>query len=164
MEATKKFLTEQYGYSYDKGKLEHKPLPATIGDLAKMFDETKFFGYFRSSLLTVLMDISEFGLQLTPITQVGPRFYMKYTKQVWFLLFAPGTRECIMGYSDDITNDYEEDEDEDAQWEKWAAEETAMAQAFDVRLRQEVSRGMGILPVMFTNKMGGWTAMTLESC
>jgi hypothetical protein len=62
-EATKKYLIEQYGYDFDKG--EYKPLPATIGDLAKMFDKTKFFGYFGSSLLIALMDISEFGLQNT---------------------------------------------------------------------------------------------------
>jgi hypothetical protein len=28
-----------------------------------MFDETKFFGYFESDILTALMDISEFGLE-----------------------------------------------------------------------------------------------------
>ncbi|KIL64211.1 hypothetical protein M378DRAFT_60717, partial [Amanita muscaria Koide BX008] len=103
-EATKKYLIEQYGYDFEKG--ENKPLPATIGDLAKLFDECKFFGYLTSGLLTALMDISEFGLKSTPQTgpfaQAGPRFYMKYLEQVWFLLFAPGTRECILGYSDNI--------------------------------------------------------------
>ena len=39
------------------------PLPATIGELAKMMDETRFFGYMRSELCTLLMDISELGLK-----------------------------------------------------------------------------------------------------
>ncbi|KIL64214.1 hypothetical protein M378DRAFT_63700, partial [Amanita muscaria Koide BX008] len=114
-EATKKYLIGQYGYDWETRN--DKPLPATIADLAKLFDETKFFGYFKSSLLVALMDISEFGLQPTPstlggsIAQVGPRFYMKYTEQVWFLLFAPGTRECVVGYSDDLVRNYDEDED-----------------------------------------------------
>ena len=74
-----------------------KPLPVTIADLAKAFNESKFFGYFDSDLLTTLMEISEFGLKATTlsptsqsIAQVGPHFYMEYLGQVWFLLFEPG--------------------------------------------------------------------------
>jgi hypothetical protein len=166
-EASKKVLTEQYGYDWDTDKF--KPLPVTIADLAKMFDETKFFGYFESSILVALMDISELGLKPTPstlsrsIAQVGPRFYMQYLNQVWFFLFAPGTRECIVGYSDDIIRNTKVDDDGDGDtYEKRAADETAMAEAFDVTLEQEVSRGMGRL-VKFTNKLGGWTASTVQS-
>jgi hypothetical protein len=80
-EASKKALTECYGYNWETD--DFKPLPTTVADLAKMFDKSKFFGYLDSNLLTNLMDISEFGLQATTptdrsIAQVGPRFYMKY--------------------------------------------------------------------------------------
>ncbi|KIL56232.1 hypothetical protein M378DRAFT_172856 [Amanita muscaria Koide BX008] len=165
-EATKKYLIKQYGY--DWATEEYKPLPATIGDLAKMFDETKFFGYFRSSLLTVLMDISEFGLQPTPQPPAK-------NGQVCFLLFAPGTREVIVGNSDRIirnpNDDVDDDDDADAdnddddgydEEKKLAAEETAIAQAFDVKLEHEVSRGREEM-VDITQKLGGWTASTLQS-
>ncbi|KAM6499156.1 hypothetical protein JOM56_004664 [Amanita muscaria] len=127
-----------------------------------MFDEAKFFGYLTSGILTVLMDISEFGLKPTPLVhcQVGPRFYMKYLDQVWFFLFAPGTRECIMGNSDDIVRNAKDYDD--GLWEKMAADETAMAQTYDVRLEREVSLGMDKL-VKFTKKLGGWTATTVQS-
>ncbi|KIM81410.1 hypothetical protein PILCRDRAFT_821495, partial [Piloderma croceum F 1598] len=44
-----------------------------------------FFGYFRPNLCTLLMDISEFGLQAAPGPQIRavPPFYMKYLEQVW---------------------------------------------------------------------------------
>ena len=138
----------------------------TVADLAKMFDESKFFGYFESNLLTTLMDISEFGLQAaTPsgrsIAQVGPRFYMKYLDQVWFLLFAPGKRDCTMGYSDDIIWKTEVDDNHDT-YSKMAADEAAMAQEFDVKLEQAVSQGMGQL-VDITKKLCGWHACMLQS-
>ena len=56
-EASKKALTESYGYDWETDAF--KPLPVTVADLAKMFDGTKFFGHFESNLLTTLMDISE---------------------------------------------------------------------------------------------------------
>ena len=117
------------------------------------------------SILTILMDISEFGLKAeTPtgrsIAQVGPRFYMKYLNQVWFLLFAPGKRDCIMGYSDDIIRKKEVDDNHD-RYSKMAADEAVMAQEFDVKLEQEVSRGMGRL-VGITKKLSGWHASTLQ--
>jgi len=101
-EASKKFLLEYYGH--DWGNDVDRPLPATIADLAKMFDGSKFFGYFRPNLCTLLMDISEFGLQTAPGPQIqaGPRFYMKYLEQVWFVLFEPGSRDRISGNSDDF--------------------------------------------------------------
>ena len=90
-EASKKALLDHYGY--DREPRTTKPLPETVADLAKMFDERKFFGYFVTDILTILLDISEFGLQAaTPtgqsIVQVGPRFYMTYLEEVWFFLFA----------------------------------------------------------------------------
>jgi hypothetical protein len=136
-EASKKALTQTYGYDWERDVL--KPLPETVADVAKMFDETKFFGYFESDILTALMDISEFGLQVaTPtgrsIAQVGPRFYMNYFDKVWFFLFAPGKRDCIVGYSDYIIRKTELDDDRDM-YTKMAADkshETAMAKEFDV--------------------------------
>jgi hypothetical protein len=134
---------------------------------------------------------------------------MKYTEQLWFLLFEPGTRECIVGYSDNIIRNYDnvddddndngddngkdngkdtgkdedngndigkeddngddtgkdddddDDDDDDEETYRKMAEE-AMAQAFNVTLEQEVSRGMGEW-VESTKKLGGWTATTLES-
>ena len=114
-EASKKVLLNGWGYDWEEDVA--RPLPPTIGDLAHMFDESNFFGYFRSNLCTLLMDISEFGLEAVsgPGTQVGPRFYMKHMEQVRFLLFMPGKRDCISGYSEDIIgkhNDKDEDKDE----------------------------------------------------
>ena len=43
-----------------------------------------------------------------------------------------------------------------------AADDAAMAQEFDVKLEQDVSRGMGRL-VNITKKLGGWHASTLQS-
>ncbi|KIL64216.1 hypothetical protein M378DRAFT_11603 [Amanita muscaria Koide BX008] len=144
-------------------------LPATIGDLAKMFDGFKFFGYFEHNLIVALMDISEFGLQpiSTPGQSVGPRFYMEYGGQLWFLLFEPGTREYVVGYGDIINKFDNHDDEETYQYrdmtedEEMAqvAEETAMTQAFDVALEQEFPRGMDEW-AEFTKKLGGqWTTL-----
>lgn len=59
-EASKEFLLS---WAYDWKKRVTRPLPATIADLAKWFDKSKFFGYFESKLCTAIMDISEFGLK-----------------------------------------------------------------------------------------------------
>jgi hypothetical protein len=148
-EASKKKMLE---WAFDWDNEVTRPLPPTIADLAKMLDGKKFFGYFRPSVCTLIMDISEFGLQAAPVDVMGagPRFYMKYTAQVWFLLFTPGKRECISGYSHDIPFKDEEDEQ--------AAEDAVLAQEFDVRLEREVSRGL----VGVTKDLGGWYASTLE--
>ncbi|KAM6499155.1 hypothetical protein JOM56_004663 [Amanita muscaria] len=136
-----------------------------------MFDGATFFGYLRSGILMALMDISKFGLQptrptLSGFTPVGPRFYMTYLDQVWFFLFAPGTRECIIGNSDNIIRNYDYMKIDDPEMhrkkvEAEAAEETAMAQAFDVRLEEDVSRGMAEV-VKIANKLSGWTATTAQ--
>ena len=159
-EAMKKALLESYRRDWENDTI--KPLPETVADLAKMFDETKFFGYFEPDILTVLMDISEFGLRAGTPTgqwQVGPRFYMTYLDEVWFFLFAPGKRDCIVGHSDRITRKIE-----DYDKEKWAAEETAIAKEFDVKLEREVSRGMATPRLLHhTKKLGGWAASTAQS-
>jgi len=159
-EATKKALLDNYGYDWENHTT--KPLPETVADLAKWFDESKFFGYFEASIVKVLMDISEFGLQgaaptCGSIAQVGPRFYMTYLDEVWFFLFAPGTRDCVSGNGGKIRS-----RDEDYDEEKWAAEETAIAKEFDVKLEKEVSRGMAYL-VGHIEKLGGWEASTAQS-
>ena len=53
---------------------------------------------------------------------------MTYLYQVWFFLFAPGTRDCVLGHSDDIIGNRND--------------QMTMAQAFDARLEEDVSRGM----------------------
>ena len=90
-EASKKVLLDRYGYDWENNAV--RPLPATVGDLVKMFDEKAFFGDFRPDVCILMMDISEFGLQAAPGPGMvaGPRFYMSYLEQVWFLLFDPGT-------------------------------------------------------------------------
>lgn len=88
------------------------------------------------------MDISEFGLQaeITPTSQsiIGPRFYMTYTDQVWCILFVPGTKDCIVGYSKDIVRKPElNGANHETYWKlavEMVAEETAMAWADGVHL------------------------------
>jgi len=130
-----------------------------------MFDESNFFGYFRSKLCTLLTDISEFGLETVsgPGTQVGPRFYMKHMEQVWFLFFMPGKRDCISGYSEDVIrkhDDKDEDKDEEEE-ERMIADEIEIAKKFDLKLMQDVSKGAANV-VDITKKLGGWEATMLH--
>ncbi|KIJ94513.1 hypothetical protein K443DRAFT_110298 [Laccaria amethystina LaAM-08-1] len=154
-----------------RGTFKKRPLPATIDDLAKMFHETKFFGYLTSELCTLLLDISEFGLaELPRLTEnrlpVGPRFYMKYLSQIWFVLFVPGSRRGITGYSPDLPDRYAEDLDEDAEEDLYdedaeIALQKALAEDFDVKLCEEVSQGgAGVLAF---KKVAGWQSSTLKS-
>lgn len=153
-EASKKELAR---WNHDWEKKVTKPLPTTVGKLAKWFDESKFFGYFDAKLCTLIMDISEFGLKATP-GQAMPRFYMKYLEKIWFLLFTPGSRECIMGYSEDIARDGED------KYERWTAEEVDIAKKFDARFERSVSDGvMTVMMVKFYRKLAGWNALTLEA-
>ena len=156
-EASKKKLCQNWGYDWEN-EVE-RPLPTTVADLAKWFDETKFFGYFEPSVCTILMDISEFGFP-DYARQVGPRFYMKYLQQIWFLLFTPGKRDCIVGYSDDITDD--EDREDGESERRAAAKEVGLAQEFDVKLEQDVLGGRASF-VSFTKKLGGWNASMMEA-
>jgi hypothetical protein len=158
-EASKKFLLDGWGYDWEND--EQRSLPATVGDLAKMFDESKFFGYMRPDLCTLLMDISEFGLEVQALG-VPPRFYMKYLEQVWFILFLPGKREGISGYSRDVirkdSDDISDDEEED---QRMIAKETELAQKFDLKLTREFSpAGADLVDV--TNKLCGWDASMLS--
>ena len=168
-EASKKYLLDYW--SYDWETKEHRPLPGTVGELAKMFDENKFFGYYRPELCTLLMDISEFGLRAAPGPgmEAGPRFYMTYLEEVWFLLFAPGTRNCISGYSEKVDrrtyNGDDEDEEpifDDEEDERLKAEKLALAQKFDIKLEQEVKRGADIMVDVFKN-LAGWDVTAMES-
>jgi hypothetical protein len=158
-EASKKALTQSYAYNWEKDV--PKRLPKTIAGLAKLFNETKFVGYFTSDILTALMDISEFGLKAAnptgqSLAQVGPRFYMTYVDQVWFILFQPGKRDCILGCSNHFIrkDDFAQKEADDS--------EVEIAKEFDPKLVQEVSRGMGRL-VKHTGKLGGWKASMVQS-
>lgn len=162
-EASKKAFTQNTGYAYDWEKDAPKPLPKTIAALAKILHETKFIGYYSSDILTILMDISEFGLKAAnpiggEIAAVGPRFYMTHVDQVWFFLFMPGTRDCILGSSGPIIRKTEASDS----WDRREADESAMAKEFDVKLVQEVSGGMWRL-VKHTKKLGGWKASTVQS-
>ena len=187
-EASKKFFLEQWGTYYDshteaytesdtepdnesdtgsdsdfEGSMTPKtrPLPATIDDLAKMFDDSKFFGYMSSEICTFLLDISEFGLAKPRITKsfglpVGPRFYMKYVYQVWFVLFTPGSRHAITGWSPKIPHA------EDSFEATGIARDKALAEDYDAKLCEEVRR-LGTAGAAATKKVAGWKASTLKS-
>ncbi|EDR02030.1 uncharacterized protein LACBIDRAFT_332807 [Laccaria bicolor S238N-H82] len=137
-EASKKFLLAGWTYySYESDSEGSGSLPATIGDLAKMLDGSKFFGYMTHSISTLLSDISEFGLAEHCSTKsiglpVGPRFYMKFLDQIGFVLFVPGYRDGIIGYSPDIP--YTDDWNEDA----GIARDKALAEDYDAKLCKEV--------------------------
>ena len=173
-EASKKFLLDGWSeywepdpesddpdYEGDGGTLKIRPLPATIGDLAKMFDESKFFGYMKAELCTLLLDISESGLAETRLTAtnglpVGPRFYMKYLYQVWFVLFTPGSRDAITGCSPKMPHA------EDSFEATGIAREKALAEDYDAKLCEEVRR-LGTAGAAATKKVAGWKASTLKS-
>jgi len=159
-EASKKFLLDGWGTDWsDPDTTKKRPLPATIDDLAKMLHESKFFGYMGPELCTLLLDISEFGLaklrpaQTSGLT-VGPRFYMKYMSQVWFVLFQPRERDGIIGYSPNL----QVMEDEDAE----ITRDKALAEDFDLRLYEEVRR-MGLVGAAALKRVAGWEACTLAS-
>ena len=156
-EDSKKFLLEGWGRNR-AGKID-RPLPATIGDLAKMFDERKFFGYMHPKLCTLLMDIG-LGVQESG---APPRFYMNYLQQVWFIIFLPGKRDGITGYSRDVTRKVNEDDDfdEDEEDRRLVEEETKLAQDFEVRLPRALSTGAAEV-VDITSKLCGWDATMLS--
>ena len=153
-EATKKILLDGWGYDWENEV--QRPLPVTIGELAKMFDESKFFGYMSPDLCTILMDISELGLKDQASEEpVFPRFYMKYLEAVWFILFFPGKRDGITGYGPDIDNLDADDK---------VSQDTALAQQFDEKLTQELSqRATATFMVNITKRLCGWDASMLQS-
>jgi hypothetical protein len=81
---------------------------------------------------------------------------MKYLEQIWFILFVPGSRDGISGYSPDIP--YSDDWFEDT----GIARDKALAEDYDAKLCKEVSR-IGTLGVVAGKKVAGWKANTLES-
>ena len=167
-EASKQYLLKCWGTRYpsdadseSSSSIKTPTLPATIEDLAKRFHETRFFGYITPEVCVLLLDISEFGLVEPHPTKttglpVGPRFYMKYLNQIWFVLFVPGSRDGITRYSPEMpyTDDWYEDEG--------IARDKALAEDYDAKLCEEVSR-MGALGAVASNKVAGWKASTLES-
>jgi len=165
-EASKNFLLERYGHYFEEdsdsdsegGTFKIHPLPPTIEDLARMFNETKFFGYMTPEHCTLLLDISEFGLAKPRPNRmiIGPRFYMKYLEQIWFILFVPGYRDGITGHSPKIP--YTEDSFEDT----GIARDKALAEDYDVKLCEEVSR-VGTLGAVACQKLAGWESSMVKS-
>jgi len=156
-EASKKFLLSGWGTDWSAPEETIRSLPATIDDLAKMFDGSKFFGYMRAKVCTLLLDISEFGLaeiRTDDGRPVGPHFYMKYLSQVWFVIFVPGQRDGMVGYSPELQ--YLEEEGEDIARDKQVAED------FDPELCEEVRR-WGTLGAEAMKKVAGWEGSTLRS-
>ncbi|KIM71106.1 hypothetical protein PILCRDRAFT_830541 [Piloderma croceum F 1598] len=109
------------------------------------------------------MDISEFGLQAAPGPgmEAGPQFYVTYLEEVWFLLFAPGTLDCISGYCEKVDRRAYDGDDEDEEPlfdndedERLKVEKLAMAQKFDIKLEREVKRRAGIM-VDVSHKLAG---------
>ena len=124
-----------------------------------MFDKSKFFGYMRPYLCTILMDISELGLkdQAAP-GALGPRFYMKYLEQVWVILFMPGRRNSVLGCTPDVTWD---DSGEESDYERsMIAKEIELAQEFDLMLTR-VSREPIDL-VCYASRFYGWNTSMLH--
>lgn len=143
----------------------------TIGELANAFNESKFFGYFHPELRTLLFDISEFGLSSSDIPgqtrqplQLGPRFYMRYLEQIWFLIFIPGKRDGITGYSPTVREMNEEDFEEYEEYEKArVSEELEIAQTFDAQLKKRTpSAEASDCMLMLSAEIGGWQAMSFK--
>ena len=132
-----------------------------------MIDGGRFFGYMGPELCTLLMDISELGLKDQQASGVLPRFYMKYLQAVWFILFLPGKRNGISGYSPDIDADEVSDDEEeycrrmDAKEQQRIANEAELAKQFDRKLTREISRGATDI-VDITEELCGWAASMLE--
>jgi hypothetical protein len=141
-EATKKYFLQSWGYDWENDV--QRSLPATIGELAKMFDEGKFFGYMCPKLCTLLMDISEFGLEAQQASGVFPRFYMKYLEAIWFILFLPGKRDGISGYSpnidaDEVSDNEEVSDDEEVSDAEEISDDKEVSDDEDVSDDEEVS-------------------------
>lgn len=144
-----------------------------------MIDGGRFFGYMGPKLCTLLMDTSELGLKDQQASGVLPRFYMKYLQAVWFILFLPGKRNGISGYSPDIDADEVSDDEEvcddekvsddeeeycrrmDAKEQQRIANEAELAKQFDRKLTREISRGATDI-VDITEELCGWAASMLE--
>ena len=82
------------------------------------------------------MDISELGLKDQQASGVLPRFYMKYLQAVWFILFLPGKRNGISGYSPDIDADEVSDDEEVCDDEKVSDDEEEYCRRMDAKEQQ----------------------------
>ena len=163
-EASKKFLLKGWGTDWATEK--KRPLPATIGELAKMLDESKFFGYIEPERCTLVLDISEFGLTQPDTISgpgqgfpVGPHFYMRYLDQVWFVLFVPGKRDAILGFSPNIP--YSDGDGEYDEYEE-IARDKQMVEEYEPKLCEEISR-WGTLGVVSRKQVAGWESVAMKS-
>jgi hypothetical protein len=142
---------------------EERSLPQTIGGLTEYFHKKKFFSYMKPELCQLLLDIGEFGLKCEESQelglQVGPRFYMKFGSEMWFLLFAPGDKEGVaLGFSAGKSPDPGDEVD----FEEEAEKDREVAEIFDKKLVDEVSR-FGILGIIARERLAGWEAFTMKS-
>ena len=161
--ASKKFFLDGWGFDWETE--QKRPLPPTIGELAKMLDESKFFGYMEPKRCALVLDISEFGLTKPDDVRnpregfpVGPHFYMKYLEQIWFVLFMPGERDGILGFSPNRIPYLDDEDDEEAQ----IALDKKVAEDYEPRFCEEVSR-WGTLGAVTRKKVAGWESMTVKS-
>jgi len=163
-EASKEFFLKGWGTDWVTEK--RRPLPATIGELAKMLDESRFFGYMEPKRWTLVLDISEFGLT-QPDTipglgqgfPVGPHFYMTYLDRVWFILFMPGKRDGILGFSPKIPYFIVDDVyDEEGQ----IARDKKVVEDYEPKFCEEISR-WGTLGALSRKKVAGWHGMSMKS-
>ncbi|KAF8814375.1 hypothetical protein BYT27DRAFT_7179530 [Phlegmacium glaucopus] len=159
-EESKKYFVKSWSRDWSTDK--NRPLPQTIGGLAEFFDEAKFFGYMSPKLCQLLLDISEFGLKYKrsdgPGLSVGPRFYMRHCSEVWFVLFTPGDKGGVVGYSAKLP----EPDFEAENWEAIEAEtDRELAEKFDEKLVAEVSRA-SVAGALVLQRLAGWEAHTLK--
>ena len=166
-EASKKYFIKGWCHSFNHPEV--KALPATIGEFAKMLDESKFFGFLEPNRCKLLLDISEFGLTEPSPSDVlglpvGPHFYMKYLSEIWFVLFEPGRRDGIIGIGPKIpyVMDDSDEEDYDIVEEKQFARDKKIAEDYEPKLCEEVSR-IGTLGALANKNIAGWESHTLES-
>ena len=84
---------------------------------------------------------------------------MKYNTEVWFMLFAPGEKGGVFGYSAKLPVPVYDDEETEAERDNLDKE---LAQNFDKKLVDEVSR-FGICTVPVLKRLAGWEAYTMKS-
>ena len=95
-DASKEYFLHYFCHDWLAGI--QKPFPATLGDLAKVFDECKFFGYMGSDFINLLLGLKIVARAALWLSDY-PGFYMKYVSSVWFIIFTLGVRDSISGHS-----------------------------------------------------------------
>jgi len=84
---------------------------------------------------------------------------MKYVDQVWFVLFVPGKRDGILGFSPKIPYFIVDDVcDEEGQ----IARDTKVAEDYEPKFCEEISR-WGTLGAVSRKKVAGWDSFTVKS-